>query len=74
MKTPSHRNLLIALGVAVAVIILFTAIYFKDNTLTLNNPFSGKSPALKKASEVTIDRFSKRIIPLLQYLKKSASF
>ena len=72
MKTPSHRNLLIALGVAVAVVILFTAIYFKDGALTFGRPAQNQAVP-KKTSEVVTNKISKKIIPFLQHLKKSVS-
>lgn len=73
MKTPSHRNLLIALGVAVAVVILFTAIYFKDGALTFGRPGQNQNQVPKKTSEVVTNKISKKIIPFLQHLKKAVS-
>lgn len=74
MKTPTHKNLLIALGVAVAVIILFTAIYFKDGALTVGRPTQNHNQvAPKKTSEALINKVSKKVIPFLQHLKKTVS-
>ncbi len=74
MKTPSHRNLLIMLGVAVAVVILFTAIYFKDGALTFGRPVQNQNqPVPKKTSEVVINKVSKKVIPFLQHLKRAVS-
>jgi hypothetical protein len=74
MKTPTHRNLLIALGVAVAVVILFTAIYFKDGALTFGRVQQHQNQVVpKKTSEAVVNRISKKVLPLFHYLKKTVS-
>jgi hypothetical protein len=70
MKDSSHRNFLIALGVAVAAIIVFTAFYFSDGSLTLNRN-SGIPPLQKKATpQVIIKKISDNVIPFLRSFQK----
>ena len=75
MKDTSHRNLLIALGVMVAAIILITVFFFSEGSLSFDPRSKNAGPVTKKPSAmVTTKKISQKIIPLFQSLKKSISF
>jgi hypothetical protein len=70
MKESSHKNLLIALGVAVAAIIVFTAFYFSDGALSFQPYTNSPSVPKKPTPQVIIKKISERIIPMLHSLHK----
>lgn len=70
MKDSVQRGLLIALGVAVAVILLFSAIYFSENSITFQHHSGAPSLPQKTDTRVIIQKISDRLVPLLHSLRK----
>jgi hypothetical protein len=70
MKDSVQRGLLIALGVAVAVIILFTAIYFSESSISFQQNSGAPTLPKKADAQVIIKKVSDHLVPLLNSLRK----
>jgi len=61
MKKLSHKDLIIALGIAVAAIIIITGIYFKDNATQRERSSTQQAPTGKARPTVIVNKVLEKL-------------